>query len=70
MGRHKTRHGKKKGVRFKDFPKCPAGCGKYAYPTEHQASQAAVTQRGGRVYWCERGSCWHLTSKKHRRLTT
>lgn len=53
----------------KDYPQCPAGCGKVAYPTDWEAGRIIVLGKGeSRIYYCEKGRCWHATSKPHRYL--
>ena len=52
---------------LRQLPQCSAGCGKRAYPNEMSAMGVMARQKGEhRVYYCEAGESWHVTSRRKR----
>lgn len=68
---HERRTRGKELQALRELPNCSAGCGKRAYPNEHAAMGVMARQKGEhRVYYCEAGESWHVTSKPNRRRPT
>ncbi|MFA9270686.1 MAG: hypothetical protein ACEQSX_08005 [Baekduiaceae bacterium] len=62
--RQRTTRGKEL-QELRQLPQCSAGCGKRAYPNEHAAMGVMARQKGeARVYYCEPGESWHVTSSR------